>query len=171
MFNESLTEILLVQSYFSTKNNWGFPKGKVNQDEEPATCAIREVLEETGYDIGECILKDVTFQYTINETKICLFAATNVRKDFKFHPHLRKEIRKIAWFPIKDLPTHRHDTQACAHHGFTPKNFYMIIPVVEKIKKFAASEKKKLFSLNKQSAFQPVIPKGKIFMIDVCRMG
>lgn len=35
-------QCLLVQGYWS-KSNWGFPKGKVNEDEGPAVCAIREV--------------------------------------------------------------------------------------------------------------------------------
>ena len=32
-----------MQGYW-VKANWGFPKGKVNQDEAPVDCAIREVL-------------------------------------------------------------------------------------------------------------------------------
>lgn len=34
--------VLLVQSYWA-KSSWGFPKGKVNEDEDPLHCAIREV--------------------------------------------------------------------------------------------------------------------------------
>jgi ADP-ribose pyrophosphatase YjhB (NUDIX family) len=36
-------QCLLVQGYW-VKASWGFPKGKVNQDELPVDCAIREVL-------------------------------------------------------------------------------------------------------------------------------
>lgn len=42
LLNEDMTHVLLVQSYW-TKTSWGFPKGKVNQDEYPLNCAIREV--------------------------------------------------------------------------------------------------------------------------------
>lgn len=45
--NSELDKVLLVQSYFA-KSSWGFPKGKVNEDEDPLHCAIREVYEETG---------------------------------------------------------------------------------------------------------------------------
>jgi len=30
-------------------DNWSFPKGKVNENEDGAACAAREVREETGY--------------------------------------------------------------------------------------------------------------------------
>jgi len=42
LLNDDLTKVLLVQSYFE-KTSWGFPKGKVNEDEDPLRCAIREV--------------------------------------------------------------------------------------------------------------------------------
>lgn len=42
LIDKSLTQVLLVQSFFA-RASWGFPKGKVNQDEPPMTCAIREV--------------------------------------------------------------------------------------------------------------------------------
>lgn len=40
-----MTQVLLVQSYW-TKTSWGFPKGKVNQDEDPLNCAVREVRKK-----------------------------------------------------------------------------------------------------------------------------
>lgn len=42
LMSTDLSHVLLVQSYWS-KSSWGFPKGKVNEDEEPLHCAIREV--------------------------------------------------------------------------------------------------------------------------------
>lgn len=41
-------QIVFVKSY-GKRGCWGFPKGKVNKDEQPMECAIREVDEETGY--------------------------------------------------------------------------------------------------------------------------
>lgn len=35
-------KVLLVQGYLA-KSGWGFPKGKVNEDEAPHDCAVREV--------------------------------------------------------------------------------------------------------------------------------
>ena len=34
-----------------TETEWGFPKGRRNYNEKDLTCALRECLEETGYDI------------------------------------------------------------------------------------------------------------------------
>jgi ADP-ribose pyrophosphatase YjhB (NUDIX family) len=39
---------LLVQGRYSGK--WSFPKGHSYTGEEPLTCALREIAEETGYD-------------------------------------------------------------------------------------------------------------------------
>lgn len=40
--SEDLNYCLLVQSYFA-RCSWGFPKGKINENEEPLHCAVREV--------------------------------------------------------------------------------------------------------------------------------
>lgn len=41
LLDDTMSNILLVQSYMGT--SWGFPKGKVNQEEDPVKCAVREV--------------------------------------------------------------------------------------------------------------------------------
>lgn len=41
LLDETLSHILLVQSYMAT--SWGFPKGKMNEEEDPVDCACREV--------------------------------------------------------------------------------------------------------------------------------
>lgn len=48
MLNPKQDKIVLVKSY--NGKTWSFPKGKINQGEEPVECAIREVMEETGYN-------------------------------------------------------------------------------------------------------------------------
>ncbi|KAI6205916.1 hypothetical protein M3Y94_00846300 [Aphelenchoides besseyi] len=165
MFDPSLTQILLVQGYFASRNSWGFPKGKVNEDEDPKACAIREVLEETGYDISQKLANDVIFQYAMNDTIVHLYVAVDVDRNFNFHPHLRKEIRKIAWFDIADLPRHRSDFATCNRQGqgCRPNNFYGVVPAVEFIQKFSAEQLKirKRSGHHKVSAFEPVIPRGK----------
>lgn len=42
LMTSDLKHVLLVQSYWA-KSSWGFPKGKVNENENPLHCAIREV--------------------------------------------------------------------------------------------------------------------------------
>lgn len=58
--------MLLVQGYWS-KSSWGFPKGKVNQDEPGHVCAVREVLEETGFDIGPFIDTNDYLETVVND--------------------------------------------------------------------------------------------------------
>jgi mRNA-decapping enzyme subunit 2 len=48
MLNAELTKIVLVRSWQG--NSWSFPRGKINQSEAPLDCAVRETLEETGYN-------------------------------------------------------------------------------------------------------------------------
>lgn len=48
LLDEDLSHVLLVQSFY-TKASWSFPKGKVNEDEKPWECAIREVREYLKY--------------------------------------------------------------------------------------------------------------------------
>ena len=72
ILNEDLTQVLLVQSYWN-KNSWGFPKGKVNEDELPDHCAIREVLEETSYSIADIIDPEQYSECTVNEQLIRLY--------------------------------------------------------------------------------------------------
>lgn len=43
LLNKDMTKVLLVQGYFE-RISWGFPKGKVNEDEDPVKCATREVI-------------------------------------------------------------------------------------------------------------------------------
>ena len=38
MLNEEMTHVVLAESYWR-KNSWGFPKGKVNEDEAAHRCA------------------------------------------------------------------------------------------------------------------------------------
>lgn len=45
LVSEDLNHCLLVQSYFA-RNSWGFPKGKINENEDPAHCATREVCSQ-----------------------------------------------------------------------------------------------------------------------------
>ncbi len=65
MIDPSLEYVLLVQGCQSS--NWGYPKGKRNEDELAITCAIREVKEETGYDITGKIDRDNFTEHVLNQ--------------------------------------------------------------------------------------------------------
>jgi ADP-ribose pyrophosphatase YjhB (NUDIX family) len=47
-FNEN-AEVLMVRS--NDSEGWGVPSGRIEKGETPEECCIREVKEETGYDV------------------------------------------------------------------------------------------------------------------------
>lgn len=133
ILDESLENVLLVQGYLA-KSGWGFPKGKVNEDEAPHDCAVREVMEETGFDIKNRICKDVYIEQKITDQLVRLYIIPGVSKDTKFYPKTRKEIRNIEWFPIEKLPCHRNDMTPKSKLGLAPNRFFMAIPFIRPLR-------------------------------------
>ncbi|KAF3702428.1 m7GpppN-mRNA hydrolase [Channa argus] len=140
ILDESLENALLVQGYLA-KSGWGFPKGKVNEDEAPHDCAVREVLEETGFDIKNRICKDMYIEQKITDQLVRLYIITGVSKDTKFNPKTRKEIRNIEWFPIEKLPCHRNDMTPKSKLGLAPNRFFMAIPFIRPLREWISKLK------------------------------
>ncbi|EZA53268.1 mRNA-decapping enzyme [Ooceraea biroi] len=135
VLNEDMTKVLLVQSYWA-KNSWSFPKGKVNEDEEPLHCAIREVLEETGFDISNLIDKNEYIESVINDQIVRLYIISGVQKDTKFQPKTRKEIKNVEWFAVADLPNTKKDMTPKLKIGVGPNAFFMVVPFVKRMKRW-----------------------------------
>ncbi|CAI4227183.1 unnamed protein product [Auanema sp. JU1783] len=137
LLDSTLNNVLLVQGFYTTKNKWGFPKGKVNENEAPRDCAIREVREETGFDFSEVSKgKEHKIQRFLNDTMIRLYIATDVPMDFPFSPQTRNEIRDIQWFNVWDLPVDRNDYS----NNKNPSNFYTILPFVQDLHMYIKRE-------------------------------
>uniref|UniRef100_A0A8D9BUW4 m7GpppN-mRNA hydrolase n=2 Tax=Cacopsylla melanoneura TaxID=428564 RepID=A0A8D9BUW4_9HEMI len=143
LIDESLSQVLLVQSFFA-KASWGFPKGKVNQDELPINCAIREVLEETGFDSSRLISEDSYLESTYNDQLTRLYLIPGVPFDFKFSPKTRNEIKSCQWFPIGELPSSRKEVKTVNINGLTlgTNAFFMIRPFIKRIKRFVHEQLK-----------------------------
>ncbi|GJQ74389.1 putative manganese ion binding protein [Trypoxylus dichotomus] len=137
---EGNTHVLLVQSYWA-KSSWGFPKGKVNENEDPAHCAIREVYEETGFDISTYIDPETYFEAVINEQLVRLYVITGISKDTKFQPKTRFEIKACEWFPVADLPNNKKDITPKVKMGISSHAFFMVLPFVKRIKGLLSSGK------------------------------
>jgi len=92
ILNTKLDKCLLVKGY---GNSWGFPKGKVNKNENAIDCAAREVYEEVGFDVSKLIAEDDTILYKNQQNKqtIQLYIAPGVSEETCFAPTTRGEIR------------------------------------------------------------------------------
>ncbi|KAG8219805.1 hypothetical protein J3R82DRAFT_778 [Butyriboletus roseoflavus] len=144
MLNETWEKCILVKGWKSS-SGWGFPKGKINEHEPPHECAIREVLEETGYNlVGQINPADV-IEMSIKEQLISLFIVPGIPEDFSFKTRTRKEISRIEWFKLTDLPTWKRNRAA-------PGKFYLISPFIAALKAFITARKPRVFeSRNRKS--------------------
>ncbi|KAJ7038213.1 Dcp2, box A domain-containing protein [Mycena alexandri] len=133
MLNDTWEKCVLVKGWKSS-SGWGFPKGKINEDEPAHSCAIREVLEETGYNLASQINKDDVIEMSIKEQKISLYIVAGVSEDYPFKTKTRKEISKIEWFKLTDLPTWKRNKAA-------PGKFYLISPFIGALKAFINERK------------------------------
>ncbi len=96
LLNDAMDHVLLVKGW-NKKASWSFPRGKINKDEKDFDCAVREVYEETGYDIkGAGLVTEEAersgIELTINEQNIKLYVFRGVPMDTLFEPQTRKEI-------------------------------------------------------------------------------
>ncbi|KAI9928221.1 hypothetical protein AWENTII_007921 [Aspergillus wentii] len=147
MLNQDMDEVVLVKGW-KKGANWSFPRGKINKDEKDLDCAIREVYEETGFDIHDAGLvkdeKDVKFiEITMREQHMRLYVFRGVPRDAHFAPRTRKEISKIEWYKLSELPTLKKSKQQ--DDGFVVANankFYMVAPFMHPLRKWIAQQKK-----------------------------
>ncbi|KAJ9594749.1 hypothetical protein L9F63_013959, partial [Diploptera punctata] len=142
LLTEDLSQVLLVQSYWA-KSSWGFPKGKINEEEEPIHCAVREVLEETGFDISKMIDKNEFIESTINDQMVRLYIVSGIPKDTKFQPKTRNEIKSIEWFTIVDLPNNKKDMTPKVKIGVGPNAFFMVVPFIKRLKRWIFDKQQK----------------------------
>uniref|UniRef100_A0A182YAY5 m7GpppN-mRNA hydrolase n=2 Tax=Anopheles stephensi TaxID=30069 RepID=A0A182YAY5_ANOST len=138
LLSEDLKHVLLVQSFWA-KSSWGFPKGKINENEEPVNCAIREVYEETGYDIRKLIRPTEYIDVIINYQFTRLYLVPGVPLTTVFVPKTRNEIKCCEWFPVEVLPVTKHDNIVKDNHSLSGNSFFMILPFVKRLKKWLES--------------------------------
>ena len=88
ILNEDLTQVLLCRGWKSG-SSWGFPKGKMNEEEPMDLCAIREVEEETGFDITPYMDSEHRIRKQIGSQSNTLFIIPHVPINTKFKPQVR----------------------------------------------------------------------------------
>ncbi|XP_055624781.1 m7GpppN-mRNA hydrolase-like [Toxorhynchites rutilus septentrionalis] len=134
LISEDMKYVLLVQSFWA-KSSWGFPKGKINENEEPLHCAIREVYEETGYDIKNLIMPDEYIELVINYQYTRLYLVCGVPLSTLFIPRTRNEIKCCEWFPIDLLPVTKNANFIKGTQSLNGNSFFMIFPFLKPLKK------------------------------------
>jgi mRNA-decapping enzyme subunit 2 len=151
MLNETMDKVVLVKGW--KKNaNWSFPRGKINKEEKDLDCAVREVLEETGYDLKEAglVKDDKQMKYieiTMREQHMKLYVFRGVPMDTQFAPQTRKEISRIEWVNLSDLPTVKKNKQA-QNDVINANKFYMVAPFLHPLKKWIAQQRKLDFKVS-----------------------
>ena len=151
MLNEAMDEVVLVKGW-KKGANWSFPRGKINKDEKDLDCAVREVYEETGFDIQGAGLvgKEEDSKYievTMREQHMRLYVFKNVPMDTYFEPRTRKEISKIQWYKLSELPTLKKSKQQQQEGrgedlAVNANKFYMVAPFLVPLKKWISQQKK-----------------------------
>ena len=130
---------MLVKGW-SAKSTWGFPKGKIGKDEVPSDCAIREVFEETGFNISPLLTPSNFIEASIggpSGQSTRLFIIPGVPESTPFAPQTRKEISKIQWHPVEALPT---------KYG-QDNSFYNVIFFVKKLKVWIKNYRKTMLTI------------------------
>ncbi|KAG8697964.1 mRNA-decapping enzyme subunit 2 [Ceratobasidium sp. 394] len=150
MLNPALDKCVLVKGW-KASSGWGFPKGKINEDEEEYDCAIRETLEETGFDVTSLLNRNDFIKNTLKEQQLTLYIIPDVPEDTVFQTRTRKEISKIEWFKLSDLPTWKKNRTVAPN-----SKFYLISPFVGQLKAFV-SERKRQRRAARKSGRTPAI--------------
>ncbi|GAA6061514.1 hypothetical protein JCM10212_004504 [Sporobolomyces blumeae] len=163
IISEHWDKVLLVKGW-AKGSSWSFPRGKINKEEPEALCAVREVLEETGFDLSD-YFHPLQFEHgyvedegaeripyyvelVIKEQKIRLYFIPGVKETTKFETRTRKEISKIDWFKLNDLPTWSKDkkgrtTRTKAQLEGKQAKFYMVTPFISHLKLWIEHHKPK----------------------------
>ncbi|ODA80507.1 hypothetical protein RJ55_03465 [Drechmeria coniospora] len=153
MLNHAMDSVVLVKGW-KKGANWSFPRGKINKDEDDLDCAVREVYEETGLDLGAVGLvpngkRTKYIEIAMREQQLRLYVFRDIPMDTHFQPRTRKEISKIQWYKLSELPTFRKrgaqnqtEPAAASSHANNNNKFYMVAPFLVPLKKWIASQKK-----------------------------
>ncbi|GJJ68193.1 mRNA-decapping enzyme subunit 2 [Entomortierella parvispora] len=153
ILNETMDKCILVKGW-AARSGWGFPKGKINKDEPDTDCAVREVWEETGFDISSRIRDEDYVEQTMKDQRIRLYIIKSVPEDTVFEPQTRKEISKIEWHLLTDLPAYKPKTAERGSYSGkesgserpsnakNPSRYYMVTPFLQKLKNWIAAQRR-----------------------------
>ncbi|KAI3761765.1 hypothetical protein L1987_52187 [Smallanthus sonchifolius] len=134
ILDQTYERCVLVKGWKGT--SWSFPRGKKNKDEEDDACAIREVLEETGFNVSKLINKDEYIEMTFGPQRVRLYIVGGVKDDTTFAPQTKKEISEIAWQRIDELQPANRDVISRSVVGL---KLYMVAPFLKSLRSWISS--------------------------------
>lgn len=130
ILDESYERCLLVKGW-KAGASWSFPRGKKAKDEEDHMCAIREVLEETGFDISKLLNVDHNIEVTVGQQRVRLYIIGGVKEDTVFAPQTKKEISEITWHRVDELPPTNGEASSRGPNGM---KYFMVGPFIRPLK-------------------------------------
>ncbi|OMJ71201.1 hypothetical protein SteCoe_30669 [Stentor coeruleus] len=104
ILNTNMDKVLLVTNF--NGRAYSFPKGKINEDETDEACAIREVLEEVGFDISPMISSGDYLE--IEDGHMRLYIVSGASEDYEYLTRTKGEIGKIEWVKLDDIPSQKY---------------------------------------------------------------
>lgn len=146
LLNDAMDHVVLVKGW-KKGARWSFPRGKINKDEDDLDCAVREVYEETGFDARAAgLVKDESqmkyIEVSMREQHMRLYVFRGVPMDTYFEPRTRKEISKISWYKISELPTLKKKQQQGGENLYKENMFYMVAPFLGPLKNWIKQQHK-----------------------------
>ena len=167
LLNPAMDSALLVKGY-KKGASWSFPRGKINKDEPDLDCAVREVYEETGFDLQQAGLVERNspvdyIEVTLKDQQVRLFIFRDVLQDTIFEPKTRKEIGDIQWYKLTDLPAYRKKKVAGKGQGNgsgSNDKFYMVAPFMVPLRQWILRQRKMdpRVPANGSRAVHPAVP-------------
>lgn len=137
ILNRSMDSVLLVRGIGSGAS-WSFPRGKINKDEPTSQCAVREVYEETGLNIGHLVNERDFIEMTFNEQTVKLFIVVmDVHESAipPFNPQTRGEIGAVDWLNIE------MDILSNGQNDKKKKKFWTVLPFVRQLNKWVSQQR------------------------------
>ncbi|CAH9141851.1 unnamed protein product [Cuscuta epithymum] len=129
ILDETYERCLLVKGWKGS--SWSFPRGKKNKDEEDYACAVREVLEETGFEVSKLLKKEEYIEMVFGQQRVRLYIIAGVKDDTVFAPLTKKEISEIAWQRLDELQSGNGDVISRTYSGL---KLYMVAPFLMSLK-------------------------------------
>jgi mRNA-decapping enzyme subunit 2 len=135
ILDESYERCLLVKGW-KAGSSWSFPRGKKAKDEEDHKCAIREVFEETGFDVSKLLNVDENIEVVIGQQRVRLYIIGGVKEDTVFAPQTKKEISEIAWHRVDELQPTNNEANS---RGLNGMKCFMVGPFMGPLKEWIAA--------------------------------